>query len=434
MEPWLLLILLILFTYLLSKQSVANINRGQTMNQPSESGETGTPPRSESSLRPITKQEETDLRNCFPWGVYYLQHLEYRPQAVLCRGQLRTNPDRAYQTVRNNIEAEFGDRFFVIFQESFSGKPFFALVPNPYTKKEGKSQLESLTQPGLALVLLIVTLITTTLMGATEIAGISTEKLQSNPTLILQGLPYALALMTILSTHELGHYLVAIYYKMRTTLPYFIPVPYFLGTFGAFISMRSPVPNRKALFDVAIAGPIAGLIVTIPVLLWGLAHSGVVPLSDGSGILNLESLDPRFSFLLSLLSKLGLGGQLTPEMAIKLHPVAVAGYVGLIVTAFNLIPVGQLDGGHIVHAMFGQKTGAAIGQITRILILLLGIVEKDLLLWAIILLFMPVADEPALNDVSELNNWRDFAGLMALALLVAIVLPLPGTIAGVLQI
>ena len=271
-------------------------------------------------------------------------------------------------------------------------------------------------------------------MGATQIAGFPREQLQSDPTLLLTGLPYAVALMAILSTHELGHYLVAIFYKMRTTLPYFIPIPFFLGTFGAFISMRSPIPNRKALFDVAIAGPLAGLVVTIPVLLWGLAHSGVVPLSDASGILNLESLDPRFSFLLSLLSKLGLGSELTPEMAIKLHPIAVAGYVGLIVTAFNLIPVGQLDGGHIVHAMFGQKTGAAIGQVTRILMLLLGAVEKDLLLWAIILILMPVADEPALNDVSELNNWRDLAGLVTLAILVVILLPLPGAIAGLLQI
>lgn len=434
MELWLLLILLVLFTYFLSKRSVANINRAQTANQPLASGETVTPPPRESTLRPITKQEETGLRNCFPWGVYYLQQLEYRPQAVLCRGQLRTNPDAAYQTVRENIEAEFGDRFFVIFQESFSGKPFFALVPNPYNKKEAKSKEEPLTQPGLALALLIVTLFTTTMMGATQIAGFPREQLQSDPTLLLTGLPYAVALMAILSTHELGHYLVAIFYKMRTTLPYFIPIPFFLGTFGAFISMRSPIPNRKALFDVAIAGPLAGLVVTIPVLLWGLAHSGVVPLSDASGILNLESLDPRFSFLLSLLSKLGLGSELTPEMAIKLHPIAVAGYVGLIVTAFNLIPVGQLDGGHIVHAMFGQKTGAAIGQVTRILMLLLGAVEKDLLLWAIILILMPVADEPALNDVSELNNWRDLAGLVTLAILVVILLPLPGAIAGLLQI
>jgi membrane-associated protease RseP (regulator of RpoE activity) len=125
---------------------------------------------------------------------------------------------------------------------------------------------------------------------------------------------------------------------------------------------------------------------------------------------------------------------LTSETAIHLHPVAVAGYIGLVVTALNLMPVGQLDGGHIVHAMFGQRTGATIGQITRLLVLVLALQERDLLLWAIILLFMPVADEPALNDVSELDNWRDFWGLLALIILVSIVLPPPATITGLLNI
>jgi membrane-associated protease RseP (regulator of RpoE activity) len=198
--------------------------------------------------------------------------------------------------------------------------------------------------------------------------------------------------------------------------------------------MRSPVPNRKALFDVGIAGPLAGFIVTLPLLMWGLAHSSVVPLSDASGLLNFESLNPRFSFLLTVLSKWALGSQLTSEVAIKLHPIAVAGYIGVVVTAFNLMPVGQLDGGHIVHAMFGQRTGAIIGQITRLLVLALGLLQSDLLVWAIILLFMPVADEPALNDVSELDNWRDLWGFLALVLLVSIVLPAPSTITGLLSI
>lgn len=392
-------------------------------------------PAKESKLRPISKQEETELRNCFPWGVYYLQQVEYRPQAVLCRGKLRTTPESAYQTVRQNIEAEFGDRFFVIFQESFSGKPFFALVPNPQAqpKKEDFAK-EPLTRPGLALGLFLITLFTTTTIGVIDIAGISREQLQADPAFLLQGLPYALALMAILSIHELGHYLMALRYKMRTTLPYFIPVPFFLGTFGAFIQMRSPVPNRKALFDVGIAGPIAGLLITLPVLIWGLAHSSVVPLSDSSGLVNFESLDPRFSLLLALLSKLALGTELTSNMAINLHPVAVAGYIGLIVTAFNLMPVGQLDGGHIVHAMLGQRAGITIGQLTRLFMLILALREPGLLLWAIILLFLPVADEPALNDVSELDNWRDLFGLLALVILVSIVLPLPGTITGLLNI
>ncbi|MGB7440820.1 MAG: site-2 protease family protein [Coleofasciculaceae cyanobacterium] len=394
-----------------------------------------TSPVKESKLRPISKQEETELRNCFPWGVYYLQQVEYRPQAVLCRGKLRTTPESAYQTVRQNIEAEFGDRFFVIFQESFSGKPFFALVPNPQGQPKTENQeKEPLTRPGLALGLFLITLFTTTTIGVVQIVGIPTEQLQANPAVLIQGLPYALALMAILSIHELGHYLMALRYKMRTTLPYFIPVPFFLGTFGAFIQMRSPVPNRKALFDVGIAGPIAGFLITLPLLIWGLAHSSLVPLSDTSGLLNFESLDPRFSLLLSLLSKLALGTELTSRVAINLHPVAVAGYIGLIVTAFNLMPVGQLDGGHIVHAMLGQRAGVTIGQLTRLFMLILALREPGLLLWAIVLLFLPVADEPALNDVSELDNWRDLWGLLALVILVSIVLPLPGAITGLLNI
>ncbi|MEQ9237059.1 site-2 protease family protein [Coleofasciculus sp. E2-BRE-01] len=428
MELWLLLILLVFIAYFIGRYSVTRMNRMPTPSQNSATGSTVSQAAEKLGLRPITKQEETELRNCFPWGVYYLQNLEYRPQAVLCRGKLRTNPDAAYKTVRKNVEAEFGDRFFVIFQESFSGKPFFALVPNPYTQSRGKRLQDELTRPGLALALFVITLFTTTVVGATQIAGLSPEQVQSNPEALLKGLPYALALMAILGVHELGHYLVAMYYKMRTTLPYFIPIPFFLGTFGAFIQMRSPVPNRKALFDVGIAGPVAGLLVALPLLFWGLAHSSPVPLTEESGLVNIQSLDPRFSLLLSVLGKWALGSEFMPDMAINLHPVAVAGYIGLVVTAFNLMPVGQLDGGHIIHAMFGQRTGAAIGQLSRLLMLVLAFLQPDLLLWAIILILLPVIDEPALNDVSELDNWRDLAGLLALTVLVSILLPVPGTL------
>jgi membrane-associated protease RseP (regulator of RpoE activity) len=167
--------------------------------------------------------------------------------------------------------------------------------------------------------------------------------------------------------------------------------------------------------------------------MWGLAHSEVVPLSDSSGWLNFQSLNPRFSLLLTVLSKWALGSVLAPKMAIHLHPVAVAGYIGLVVTAFNLMPVGQLDGGHIVHAMYGQRTGIAIGQVVRLLVLVRAMLEPDLLIWGIILLLLPVADEPALNDVSELDNWRDFWGLIALVILAAIILP-PATFTELLNL
>lgn len=382
-------------------------------------------------LRPIDKAEEVSLQGCFPWSIYYLQNIEYRPQAVICRGQLRTTPEVAYQTIRENIAAQFGDRFFVIFQEGQNGKPFFALVPNPQAQR--KQNEETLTRPGLALGLLLVSLLTSTLVGM-EIAGVTSQQFQDNPALFWQGLPYAIALVTIFGVRELGHYWGAKSHKVRATLPYFIPVPFFIGTFGAFIQIRAPIPNRKALFDLGWSGSLAGFAVTLPFLLWGLAHSTVVPLPDKPEQVNLQALNPTFSLLLTLLSRLMLGNELTAKSAIQLDPVAVAGFIGLALTAFHLMPIGQLDGGRIVHAMYGQRSGAAIGQIARLLLLLLSIVQPSLLLWAIILFLIPVNDEPALNDVTELDNRRDLLGLVALGILLLIILPAPRFVTSLLNL
>lgn len=390
-----------------------------------------------SKPRPIDQNEETKLRSCFPWSIYYIQNIEYRPQAVICMGQLRTNPTLAYQRIQKNIEAEFGDRFLVVFQEGVSGKPFFALVPNPQASRDGQiSSQNKITRPVLALGLLLATLVTTTIVGV-RIANnsiSSTQEIASNPALLLSGLPYALSIMAILGTHELGHYLAARFYKIKATLPYFIPVPFFLGTFGAFIQMRSPVPNRRALFDVSLAGPLSGFVVTLPLLIWGLAHSRVVPLPPQSAMLNPDAFNPSYSVLVAVLSKLSLGSALTANQGIDLHPVAIAGFLGLVVTALNLMPVGQLDGGHIVHAMFGQRAGAAIGQIARLLLLGFSLVQPGFLLWVIFLFFMSVHDQPALDDITELDNGRDFWGLLALGLLVLIILPAPSFITQLLRI
>ncbi|HZG39294.1 MAG TPA: site-2 protease family protein [Nodosilinea sp.] len=381
-----------------------------------------TPPK--PALRPIDKDEEATLQGCFPWSVYYLQNIEYRPQAMICRGQLRASPNVAYDTVRDNIRRHFGDRFLVLFQEGLQGKPVFALVPNP--QPQGSDRPKTLSRPGLALGLLLVTLFTTTAVG-TYLAGVTETQLQEAPALILQGLPYALGLLFILGCHEMGHYLAARRYGMRVTLPYFIPVPFFLGTLGAFIQMKSPVPNRRALFDVGIAGPLSGLVVAVPLLLWGLSQSTVVPIpEEGSSLLNFEALDPKASLMLTLLSKLVLGAAVAADQAIHLHPIAIAGCLGLVVTALNLMPVGQLDGGHIVHAMYGQRIGGIVGQVARLLVFGLALVHPELMIWAILLFFIPAADQPALNDVSELDDRRDFLGLVALTLLVMIVLPAPG--------
>ncbi|HEY9618517.1 MAG TPA: site-2 protease family protein, partial [Microcoleaceae cyanobacterium] len=287
--------------------------------------------------RPIDRSEEAHLQTCFPWSIYYLQNIEYHHQAVVCRGQLRSKPEVAYQTIRENVERHFGDRFLVLFQEGANGKPFFALFPNPRSLEAMRGLRKVTTRPMLAIGLLVVTFFTTNL------AWFDLMKQPLSLTTLFQGLPYALTLMTILGSHELAHYLAARRYKIRATLPYFIPVlplpiPLFaFGTFGAFIQIRSPVPNRKALFDVGISGPIVGFFVALPLLIWGLAHSEVVALVQKPDLFNFQALSPKFSLLLTLLSKLTLGGALTAETGIKVHPVAVAGCLGMVVTAFNLM-------------------------------------------------------------------------------------------------
>jgi len=387
------------------------------------------PPRS------IDREEEASLQNCFPWSVFYLQNIEHRPQALICRGQLRTSPEVAYQTVRENVEAQFRDRFLVVFQEGLNGKPFFALVPNPY-QQAGAALRKTGDRPGVALILLFATLLTTTLAGF--LIGKTNPQLPTTFAELLTGLPYAVSLLAILGAHELGHFWAARRYRIRASLPYFIPVPpasiFPFGTLGAFIQHRSPIPNRRALFDIGLLGPLAGFLVTVPVLLWGLAQSSPVPVTEESGLLNAASFKSSASLLLTVLSRIALGDRMAIDSALNLHPVAIAGCLGLIVTALNLMPVGQLDGGHIVHAMLGQRSGAVIGQVARLLLIGLAWVQREPLLWvwAILLFLMPVIDEPVLNDVSELNNARDLLGILALGLLLLIILPAPAPLLRVL--
>jgi membrane-associated protease RseP (regulator of RpoE activity) len=392
----------------------------------------------------INKEEENNLKNCFPWSVFYLQDIDTRPQALICRGQLRSSPEVADRTIRENIESQFGDRFLVFFREGPNGKPFFALEPNPYSRSFRQADpADPPFRPTLALGLFLATLFTTTVAGVMLAAAVSAEDeagrfglnfAEAMPRSLedfLRGVPYSFSLMAILGCHELGHYIMARFYQLRATLPYFIPVPPFaffpFGTFGAFVQLRSPVPNRRSLFDIGIAGPLAGLVVTLPVLLWGLAYSTPVPFNEQtSSLLNFASFDPSASILLLLFSKLALGSALTIEnLALQLHPVAIAGCIGLVATAVNLMPVGQLDGGQIVHAMFGQRNAVLIGQVARFLVLALAFIQREFWLLAIWLFLMPNIDQPALNDISELDNRRDFLGLLVLGLMILIVLPAP---------
>ncbi len=389
------------------------------------------------TVRPIEPEEEAILRTCFAWNVFFLEKIEYRPQAVLCRGKLRTDADHAYATIVKNIEDLLGDRFFILFQYSLStGKPFFALVPRPQQSKITRSR--RWLDYAIAVLLLLLTIFPTTYFGA-ALARLPKGDISD---IFLAGFPYALTIILILGIRDIGRYFVARYYKIDTTLPYFIPLPFLPGTYGCLVQMRSPIPDRKAVFDLGFAASILGLAISIPLLIWGLAQSHTVPLDIKSTLFSFHAFNPRFSLLMTLLSKSALGSQFVAERAIDLHNVAIAAYISLLIITINLMPLRRLDGGYIVHAMFGQKPSAIISQFSKVILLILGFIRfrasgfgnTDLLFLAIVISLIPAIDEPALNDVSELNNWRDALGVVILAILVLTLIPVPTVLMQLLDI
>jgi len=229
-------------------------------------------------------------------------------------------------------------------------------------------------------------------------------ELWHHPAALLAGLPFSLTLLAILTAHELGHYLAALRHGVNASLPYFMPSPV-LGTFGAFIRVRSPICSKRALFDIGVAGPLAGFVFLLPALSIGLAFSKVIP-----GIANQGSLQFGIPSLEWLLGKLIFPGVAASD--IYLHPAARAAWVGMLATALNLLPIGQLDGGHIVYAFFPRRHGV-ISVVLSLLLLPLGKFWFGWLLWGLALLIFG-RRHPMVYDSSELDGGRRKLALVAL--------------------
>jgi membrane-associated protease RseP (regulator of RpoE activity) len=229
-----------------------------------------------------------------------------------------------------------------------------------------------------------------------------------HPASLLSGLPFALTLIAILLAHEFGHYLACVYYRVDATLPFFIPAPTPIGTMGAFIRIKSAIYSKRVLFDVGIAGPIAGFVFLLPALSIGLAFSKVVP-----GINHQGSLTFGVPPVLWLLERIIFPGVVPAD--IYLHPIARAGWVGVFATALNLLPVGQLDGGHILYALSGEKHRWISRAFIAALVPAGFFFWQGWLMWAV-LLFLFARRHPAIYDLTYIGRERIRLGLLAVAM------------------
>jgi membrane-associated protease RseP (regulator of RpoE activity) len=282
----------------------------------------------------------------------------------------------------------------------------------------------------LHVLLLLLTLLSTTTLGArfsfnythnlpafdldNELAVLA--KIVTTPHLLFTGLPYSLTLMTILMAHEMGHFLACVYYRVDATLPFFLPAPTFIGTFGAFIRFRSPIYSRRVLFDVGIAGPLAGFVVLLPALAIGLSYSKVIPGIAEQGDMALGS--PALLRLMEYMIFPGVNAN-----DIYLHPVARAAWVGLLATALNLLPIGQLDGGHVMYAFIGDRH-LIVSSIACLVLIPMGFLYWPWAVWGVLFLIF-ARRHFSIIDSSNLGTGRKVLGIVAVAIFLSCFIPEP---------
>lgn len=274
------------------------------------------------------------------------------------------------------------------------------------------------SNPWINAALFVMTVLSVVFIGALN-EGVD---LLRDPAGIVAGFPFAGTLLLILGTHEFGHYFAARHHRVAVTLPYFIPMPFsFVGTFGAFIQLRSPVRTRNQLLDVGVAGPLSGLVVALPLLIYGLSISSVRPLPPEGGYI-MEG-----NSLLYLGIKYLVHGEILPSNGrdVMLHPIAFAAWFGVLVTAFNLFPIGQLDGGHVLFALLGERARYVGFVLVGVLFLMGLLLWEGWIVWAILVFLLGVAHPPPLNDLAPLDVRRKALGVIVLLIFALVFVPVP---------
>ncbi|MDA8078944.1 MAG: site-2 protease family protein [Nitrospiraceae bacterium] len=272
--------------------------------------------------------------------------------------------------------------------------------------------------PWLHAVLFILTFFSTLAVGALH-EGVN---IFNDPFGLYRGLPFSVTLLCILMAHELSHYLLSRRHRVEATLPYFIPAPTLFGTLGAFIKMKSPIETRNALMDIGASGPIAGFVISVAATAVGLFFSKVVPVQAAEGMITLgDSL--LFKGLLWMIL-----GSIPQNHDVFLHPVALAGWIGFFVTSINLLPIGQLDGGHIAYALLGERHALVSKMLVGLMIIFGIFMWEGWMVWAVLLIILGLRHPPIIYPYVPLDPLRRKIGWASLIIFILTFTPVPITV------
>ncbi len=371
---------------------------------------------------PIPDEDLKSLQGIFGIDTFFATETIPYQEGVIFKGNMRGGePEDVYSRLSKSLEERVGDRYRLFLVESPEGKPVVIVLPS-----SNDPQPATVPQKILAVVLLIATIATTL-----EASGLLLNfDFFNNPERFREVLPLSAGVWTIFAAHELGHWWQAQRHNVRISLPFFIP-SWQIGSFGAITRFESLVPHRTALFDISIAGPAAGGIVSLLMFIGGLV------LSHEGSTFQVPAQFFQGSVLVGVIARVFLGASLQATL-VDVHPLTIIGWLGLVVTALNLMPAGQLDGGRVVQAIYGRKTARRATVATLVVLGIVALVNPAnpiVLYWAIVILFLQRSlERPSLNEITEPDDTRAIWGLVALFLMVATLIPLTPAVAARLGI
>ncbi len=372
----------------------------------------------EVNIKSIPEAELGKIRGIFGIDTFFATETIPYQEGVIFKGNLRGEPEAVHKRLTASLSEQVGDRYRLFLVENLDGKPVIIVLPSTSDPRTTTWQ-----QKILALALFLATIATSLETGGLLLGF----DFFNNLGRFREPLPVALGILTVLIAHEVGHWLLARRHQVRLSLPFFLPTLQ-IGAFGAITKFESVVPNRKVLFDVAVAGPAFGGIVSLLMLIGGLL------LSHPGSWFQVPSEFFQGSILVGTLARVVLGNAVHQPL-VDVNPLVVVGWLGLVITALNLMPAGQLDGGRIVQAIYGRKMAGRTTVATLIVLAIACLANPIALYWAIVILFLQRdLERPNLNELTEPDDARAALGLLALFLMIVTLLPITPALAGRLGI